>query len=51
MKNMQYIIEIVCDDSIIIIHITQGTVDNNLGLVRLEGPKALDPNYCRQQTL
>ncbi len=23
-----------------------GTVDNNLGLDRLAGPKALDPNYC-----
>ncbi len=31
--------------------IPQGTVDNNLGPDRLAGPKALDPNYCRQQTL
>ncbi len=29
----------------------QGTVDNNLGPDRLVGPKALDPNYCRQPTL
>ncbi len=25
--------------------------DNNLGPDRLAGPKALDPNYCRQPTL
>ena len=31
--------------------IPQGTVDNNLGSDRLAGPKALDPNYCRQPTL
>ncbi len=31
--------------------IRQGTVDNNLGPDRLAGPKALDPNYCRQPTL
>ncbi len=31
--------------------IRQGTVDNNLGPERLAGPKALDPNYCRQPTL
>ncbi len=31
--------------------IPQGTVDNNLGPDRLAGPKALDPNYCRQPTL
>ena len=31
--------------------IPQGTVDNNLGQDRLAGPKALDPNYCRQPTL
>ncbi len=31
--------------------IPQGTVDNNLGPDRLTGPKALDPNYCRQPTL
>ena len=31
--------------------IPQGTVDNNPGLDRLAGPKALDPNYCRQPTL
>ncbi len=31
--------------------IPQGTVDDNLGLDRLAGPKALDPNYCRQSTL
>ena len=31
--------------------IPQGTVDNNLGPDRLAGPKALDPNYCRQATL
>ncbi len=31
--------------------IPQGTVDNNLGPDRLVGPKALDPNYCRQPTL
>ncbi len=31
--------------------IPQGTVDNNLGPDRLEGPKALDPNYCRRPTL
>ena len=34
-----------------IIIIPQGTVDNNLGPGRLAGPKALDPNYCRQPTL
>ena len=28
--------------------IHQETVDNNLGPDRLAGPKALDPNYCRQ---
>ena len=28
-----------------------GTVDNNLRPDRLVGPKALDPNYCRQPTL
>ena len=27
------------------------TDDNNLGPDRLAGPKALDPNYCRQPTL
>ncbi len=26
----------------------QRTVDNNQGPDRLAGPKALDPNYCRQ---
>ena len=31
--------------------IPEGTVDNNLGADRLAGPKALDPNYCRQPTL
>ncbi len=31
--------------------IPQGTVDNNLVLERLAGPKALDPNYCKQPTL
>ena len=31
--------------------IPQGTVDNNLGPDRLAGPKALEPNYCRQLTL
>ena len=31
--------------------IPQGTVDDNLGPDRLAGPKALDPNYCRQPTL
>ena len=31
--------------------IPQGTVDNNLGPDCLAGPKALDPNYCRQPTL
>ncbi len=30
---------------------SQGTVDNNLGPDRLAGPKALDPNNCRQPTL
>ena len=30
--------------------IPQGTVYNNLGPDRLAGPKALDPNYCRQPT-
>ena len=30
--------------------ISQGTVDNNLGPERLAGPKALDPNPCRQTT-
>ena len=29
----------------------QGTVDNNLGPDRFEGPKALDPDCCRQKTL
>ena len=37
--------------NILIRLIPQGTVDNNLGPDRLEGPNALDPNYCRQQTL
>ena len=31
--------------------IPQGTGDINLGPDRLAGPKALDPNYCRQTTL
>ncbi len=31
--------------------IYQGTVNNNLGTDHLEGPKALDPYYCRQPTL
>ncbi len=31
--------------------IPQCTVDKNLGQDRLAGPKALDPNYCRQPTL
>ena len=31
--------------------IPQGTVGNNLEPDRLAGPKALDPNYCRQPTL
>ena len=31
--------------------IPQETVDNNLRPDRLEGPKALDPNYYRQPTL
>ncbi len=31
--------------------IPQGTVYNNLGPNRLAGPKALDPNNCRQPTL
>ena len=31
--------------------IPKGTVDNNLGPDCLAGPKALDPNYCRQPTL
>ena len=31
--------------------IPQGTVDNNLGPDHLEGPEALDPNYCRQPNL
>ncbi len=31
--------------------IPQGTVDNNLGPDRSEGPNALDPNFCRQPTL
>ncbi len=34
-----------------LVYIHQGTVDNNLGPDRLAGPKALDPNYCRQPTL
>ena len=33
------------------VFIPQGKVDNNLGPERLEGPKALDPNYCIQPTL
>ena len=28
-----------------------GDGDNNLGPERFAGPKALDPNYCRQPTL
>ncbi len=28
-----------------------GTVDNNLGPVRLGSPKALDPNHCRQPAI
>ncbi len=31
--------------------IPQGTVDNNLGPDHFPGPKALDPNNCRQPTL
>ena len=31
--------------------IPHGTVDNNPGPDCLAGPKALDPNYCRQPTL
>ena len=31
--------------------ISQGAVVNNLGPDRLAGPKALDPNYCRQPAL
>ena len=31
--------------------IPQWMVDNNLKPDRLAGPKALDPNYCRQPTL
>ncbi len=31
--------------------IPQGTVDNILGPDRLAGPKALEPNRCRQPTL
>ncbi len=31
--------------------IPQGTIDNNLGPDCLAGTKALDPNYCKQQTL
>ena len=34
----------------VLIVIPKGTVDNNLGPDRLAGPKALDPNYCRQPT-
>ena len=30
--------------------INQVTVDNNIGPYRLAGPKALDPNTCRQPT-
>ena len=34
------------------IFIPKGTVDNNLlGADLLAGPKALDPNYCRQPNL
>ncbi len=36
---------------VMIIILPQGMVDNNLGPDRLAGPKALDPNYCRQPTL
>ncbi len=32
-------------------HTSEGTVDNNLGPGCLAGPKALDPNYCRQPNL
>ena len=39
-------IDLVCD-----LIKPQGTVNNNLGPDRLEGHKALDPNYCRQPTL
>ncbi len=31
--------------------IHQGTDDNNLGPDRLAGPRALDPDYCREPTL
>ncbi len=31
--------------------ILQGTVDINLGTDCLAGPKALDPNYCKQPTV
>ena len=39
-----------CKD-LIIYDIPQGTVNNNLGPDRLEGPQALDPNHYRQLTL
>ena len=34
-----------------VLFIPQETLDNKLGPDRLGGPKALDPNYCRQPTL
>ena len=37
--------------TILIRLIPQGTVYINLGQDRLEGPKAVDLNYCRQPTL
>ncbi len=37
--------------AICILLVTQGTFEINLGPDRLAGPKALNPNHCRQPTL
>ncbi len=48
----EYMINIQTTERIILIRlIPQGTVDNNLWLDCLAGPKALDPNYCRTNPL
>ncbi len=47
---MMPFVECYVEIMLVIRVIPQGTVDNNLGPDRLVGPKALDPNYCRQPT-
>ncbi len=49
-NRTDYIQVIYCTIGLHMSH-TSGDVDNNLGPDRLAGPKALDPNYCRQPFL